>query len=249
MDSETDLKILMLEDISFDSELIEWKLKKESFKFTLKRVDNKGSFLNELREFKPDIILADYNLPEFNGISALKFANEIHPETPFIFISGVVNEEFAIQALKLGATDYVLKDNLDLLAPVIRRILKQTEQRNKLYQAERKLIQLENYWKNMLDSFSHPVFFTDENQSVKYINRYFCKLVGQDNSNLIHRDCAHINEKILNLQDNPCTEARRSLKSIKQTVRIKDKPYLLVSDPGLDENRKYLGCIVHLHQQ
>ena len=132
MDKE--LRILILEDMAADAELIRYELRRANIIFSSKCVETKETFLNALGDFAPDLILADYTLPSFDGLLALAFAQERCPEVPFIFVSGSLGEELAIETLKGGATDYVLKHRLSRLVPAVRRALGEAEAR-----AERKL--------------------------------------------------------------------------------------------------------------
>ena len=104
-----ELHILILEDIATDAELIERELHKAGVAFVSKRVEIREAFQKELTDFVPDIILADYSLPQFDGLSALAIAKEQCPDVPFILVSGAIGEDLAIESLKKGATDYVLK--------------------------------------------------------------------------------------------------------------------------------------------
>jgi len=123
----TNLDILILEDVPADAELIQFELKEAGISFAVRWVQNRASYLNALEEFCPDIILSDYSLPSFDGISALKLAGEKCPEVPFIFVSGALGEEKAIELLKQGATDYVLKSRLSRLGPAVSRALQEAK--------------------------------------------------------------------------------------------------------------------------
>ena len=129
-----ELKILILEDVRFDVELIEHELRRGCLKFISKQVETEKEFSNEIFDFKTDIILADHSLPKFDGVSALEIAKKIAPEIPFIFVSGKIGDEFAVDMLKKGATDYVLKNNLTKLVPAIKRAL---TKRNELAELKR----------------------------------------------------------------------------------------------------------------
>ncbi len=133
------LHILLLEDIPTDTELIERELEKGGLLFVLKQVKTEKAFRDALKEFKPDIILADYKLPSFDGISALRMAEKECPGIPFIFVSGYRGEELAVETLKSGAKDYVMKDNLSRLVPSIHRALGEREEQIKRRQAEESL--------------------------------------------------------------------------------------------------------------
>lgn len=121
MNTLSHLRILMLEDSAMDAELLARELQRGGMAFSLQRVDTEREFRDALESADPDVILADYNVPGFDGIAALKVARVLVPHVPFIFVSGSIGEERAIQALREGATDYVLKDRPSRLAPAITR--------------------------------------------------------------------------------------------------------------------------------
>lgn len=117
------MKVLLVEDEAHDAELAMRTLRRAGLDCTGLRVDTEDAFLAALHEFEPDVILSDFSMPLFDGMSALVIARQQMPDTPFIFVSGTIGEEHAINALRSGATDYVLKGNLARLAPAIERAL------------------------------------------------------------------------------------------------------------------------------
>lgn len=124
MDKPTEeLRILLLEDVPSDAELTEVELREAGLRFALQRVDTRDGFTRSLAEFKPDIVLADYKLPAYNGREALEYTRRTYPHIPVIMVTGTLGEEAAVELLKLGARDYVLKDRLARLAAVITRAL------------------------------------------------------------------------------------------------------------------------------
>src|SRR5258708_18126734 len=118
------LRILSIEDDPKDTELIHDLLETEGIVCEVTRVDTEASLGNLCKQGGVDLILADYSLPSFDGISALKLAMKTCPDVPFIFVSGTLGEEVAIESLKIGATDYVLKTRLSRLVPSVRRALR-----------------------------------------------------------------------------------------------------------------------------
>jgi len=139
------LRILYLEDEPKDAELVQGSLEAEGIVCDLTRADTQAGFLTLLQQGGFDLILADYTLPLFDGISALRIAQEIRPEVPFIFVSGTMGEELAIEALKMGATDYVFKTRLSRIAPSVRRALREAEERSQRRAAEEALQRNEAY--------------------------------------------------------------------------------------------------------
>ena len=139
------MRILYLEDDPKDAELVQASLEAEGMVCELTRADTQSGFLAFLQQGGFDLILADYTLPLFDGISALRIAQETCPEVPFIFVSGTMGEELAIEALKQGATDYVFKTRLSRIAPSVRRALREAEERSDRLQAEEALQRSEVY--------------------------------------------------------------------------------------------------------
>src|SRR6266853_6866140 len=131
----------MLEDDAADAELTRFTLRKGGLHFSVVRVDSKEEFLNELEQRPPALILSDYSLPGFDGNEALTLAREKWPEIPFIFVTGTMGEEVAIETLKSGATDYVLKTRLSRLVPAVHRALREAQERARRRRAEEQLRQ------------------------------------------------------------------------------------------------------------
>jgi PAS domain S-box-containing protein len=139
------LRILSVEDDPKDTELIQDLLEAEDIVCEVTRVDTQAALLASLEQGGIDLILADYTLPTFDGISALKLAMKTCPEVPFIFVSGTLGEEVATEALKIGATDYVLKTRLSRLVPSVVRALREARERAERKQAEENLRRSEAY--------------------------------------------------------------------------------------------------------
>lgn len=132
----------MVEDEARDATLVEHALKEGGFAFAFKRVDTEDAFLRELERFHPSVILSDHGLPTFDGFSALSLAQKKAPDTPFIFVTGSLGEEMTVQALKSGATDFVLKHRLASLPPAIHRALRQAEHQAQRRRAEEEIRRL-----------------------------------------------------------------------------------------------------------
>jgi signal transduction histidine kinase len=139
------LRILHLEDDPRDAELVQVMLETEGFACHVTRVETQVDFCASLERHGFNLILADYTLPAFDGISALKLAAQKRPEVPFIFVSGTLGEEVAIEALTIGATDYVLKTRLSRLVPSVVRALREATERTDRKRAEESLRRNETY--------------------------------------------------------------------------------------------------------
>ena len=154
------INILHLEDSLLDAELIRSRLTKDGLRAEIHRVDGRDEFLERLRTRRPDLILADYSLPGFDGLQALEIARDHAPDTPFLFVSGVMGEEVAIESLKQGATDYVLKHRLDRLALAVRRALTEARERAERRKAEAALRESERMHRLTLDSVKDYAILT-----------------------------------------------------------------------------------------
>jgi DNA-binding NtrC family response regulator len=132
-------RILIVEDEAWDAELAQRLLTSAGLGFTSVVVAAREPFIAELAAFRPDVILSDYHLPGFSGEAALKIAQEQCPDVPFVFWSGVLGDDAAVELIKQGATDYVLKDRPARLPSVIHRALAEAEQRAHLAQLEDQL--------------------------------------------------------------------------------------------------------------
>src|ERR1700684_2300110 len=130
------LRILSVEDDPKDVELIQALLETEGIVCEVTRVDTQAALQASIEQGGIDLILADYTLPSFDGLSALKFAMKACPDLPFIFVSGTLGEEVAIEALKIGATDYFLKTSLSRLPPSVVRAQREATQNAERRRAE-----------------------------------------------------------------------------------------------------------------
>ena len=130
------LRLLLVEDVEQDAQLALRELKRAGIALEYRIVDREEAFLRELEAFAPDVILSDFSMPHFDGMAALALARERAPNTPFLFISGSIGEEYAIRALSNGASDYVLKGNLMRLPPAVERAMARAHERAARTEAE-----------------------------------------------------------------------------------------------------------------
>jgi len=159
---KSSLRILNLEDNADDAELNKAMISARWPKSEFRRVDNREDFLAALGENHFDLILSDYTMPGFSGTDALALAREKHPEIPFLFVSGTIGEDAAIEALKNGATDYVLKHRLMRLIPAVDRALREAEERAERERAEEAMRQSEHKYRVLFESLGDAAFLVDE---------------------------------------------------------------------------------------
>lgn len=122
-----EIRILILDDMAADLVRINHELRKGGLHFRSKRVETREDFLRELQKNTPDVILSDHGLASFDGFTALAMAKTQCPEVPFIFVTGSLEERKAVETIKSGTTDYVLKDHPADLVPAVQRALHKTE--------------------------------------------------------------------------------------------------------------------------
>lgn len=154
---EEELKVLILEDVELDAELTEYEMRREGLKFKSRRVETEDDFIKELDDLEPDIILADHSLPTFDGVSALKIARSKAPYIPFIFVSGKIGHEYAVDMLKMGAKDYVFKNNLTKLVPAIQRALIEKDELEELIESRNELARALKEKEMLLKEIHHRV--------------------------------------------------------------------------------------------
>jgi two-component system, sensor histidine kinase and response regulator len=133
------LRLVVAEDNETDALLIARQLAKGGVQCTMRRVQTELDFVDAIEDVKPDVIISDYSMPQFDGQRALEIAGIRAPDTPFLFVSGTIGEERAIDALRCGATDYILKSNLARLTTAVRRAVRESAVKRAQRQSELQL--------------------------------------------------------------------------------------------------------------
>ena len=176
------LRILHLEDNVGDAELVQAALESDGIAVDVTRVDTRSDFVTALeRPF--DVILADNTLPAFDGLSALALARRACPDVPFIFVSGTMGEEVAIDALKVGATDYVLKERLSRIGPAVQRALREARERSERERAEAAHL----WFLESMDRISRAVQSTDDpEQMMSTVLEAVLSIFGCDRAWLVY---------------------------------------------------------------
>jgi diguanylate cyclase (GGDEF)-like protein/PAS domain S-box-containing protein len=202
--------VLLLEDNKSDAELLKREIRKAGIDFPIHRVDTRDDFVRALSEQKPSLIISDYTLPGFDGLSALGFARQALPDSPFIFVSGTIGEERAIEALKRGAADYIHKDNLRRVGPAVKKALAEAQERARRREAEKALREAEEGYQNLVE-LSPDAILTVSGGVITFANKAALKLyranhheqlVGKQYIDLVHEDSlGSLTVRLSGLQD------------------------------------------------
>lgn len=180
------LKILLLEDRIEDVELIKRALIRQKFEFSLVHVENKVEFSSQLKNFNPDVILSDYSLPGFNGLDALNMVMLQSLDIPFIFVTGSINEQTAVDCIIKGATDYILKDNLNRLMPAIINALDKYKSKREKLQAQQALRETEEKFSHAFNFANIGMCLIDLNGRFIQINSKFSSISGYSHDELLN---------------------------------------------------------------
>lgn len=186
------MKILHLEDNPADAELVREIVTQEWPACTITCVSTRFAFLGELHLARYDLILSDFGLTALNGLEALKLAKDKMPETPFIFLSGTIGEDRAIEALRMGAEDYVLKDRMKRLTAAIARALRENEERKQRRLAEARIRELAGF----LDQAREAIVVTDLDGVITSWNHGAERLYGWSSAEAAGRTCQEMGEKM-----------------------------------------------------
>jgi diguanylate cyclase (GGDEF)-like protein/PAS domain S-box-containing protein len=176
--SGEEVRILIVEDVPTDAELALRALARAGLSCKSVRAETRADYLRQLEEFSPTVILSDFSMPHFDGMSALALAREKCPDVPFIFVSGTIGEETAIESLKSGATDYILKTNLARLAPAVKRALRDARDRGARQEAERQVRTLQERFELFMRYLPGIAFIKDPQGRYQYVNRTWEKVTG-----------------------------------------------------------------------
>ena len=186
------VKFVLLEDDPNDAELIQLELAKNGFGIIWSLVASEKDFREALAQGGIDLVLADYTLPGFDGHKALTITQKTAPGVPFIFVSGSLGEERAIEALKSGATDYVLKDRLQRLPTVVNRALQEARERRERRQAETSLEEQRVLLQTVMDSLPEIIYTVDTQNRMTEVNRAMIELTDFKREELLGKKVSEI---------------------------------------------------------
>ncbi len=196
------LNILFVEDSQYDTDLILAELQRAGFVPKWKRVETEQDYLAEIQKL-PDIILSDYSMPQFNGLKAAKLLQESGLNVPFILISGTVGEEFAVEVMKQGATDYLLKDRIVRLGNAVHRALEQRQLREQRQRAEAALRESEEKFRQLAENINEVFWMTNPaKHEMLYVSPAYEKIWGRSCDGLYQSPRSWL--EAIHPEDRPC---------------------------------------------
>ncbi len=172
------VRILLLEDLAADAELCRREVEKVLPGCVWHHCDNRVDYIAALGAFKPDIIISDYVLPGFDGMTAMRLAQEALPDTPFIILTGSMNEETAVECMKAGAWDYVIKERMKRLGPAVTAALEQGKMRRERAAALKALMDSEARYRAVVEALEDPVCRWLPDTTLTFANRTYLDLFG-----------------------------------------------------------------------
>lgn len=194
----TPIRILHLEDDANDALFVQSKLEQGGLECEFTRVESRELFEKALLTSTYDLVISDFKLPSFDGVAALEMTNRISPSLPFIFVSGTIGEELAIESLKKGAVDYVYKSNLNRLVPAIRRALHEVSERQEKRKITESLVESEERFRAFMEHSPAVAYIKDRDGRYVFVNKAFAQtfhlddmeVLGKSNAELFPADIA-----------------------------------------------------------
>jgi PAS domain S-box-containing protein len=181
------VRILLAEDSLADAELSTYEIRKVLPSSIMRRVDGREEFLAALSEFEPDIIISDYRMPSFDGMTALKLARSHAPMTPVIMVTGAINEDTAVECMKSGAADYVIKEHLKRLGQAVVGALEQRDLRRARLKAETDLLKSEERYRRFFEDDLSGIYLSTPRGELLACNAAFVRIMGYTDAEELKR--------------------------------------------------------------
>ncbi|MFL6208320.1 MAG: PAS domain S-box protein [Pyrinomonadaceae bacterium] len=190
--AHTTPRILFLEDMPADAELAERELRRAGMNFSARRVETADAFRAALTEFAPDLILSDFRLPQFTGLDAIRLARELMPDVPIILVTGSLTEELAVECMREGATDYILKSSLTRLPAAVLNALEKAETRRAKEQAIQALERREEQYRELFENANDLIYTHDLAGRFTSLNKAGERITGYTRAEAIQMNMADV---------------------------------------------------------
>jgi signal transduction histidine kinase len=230
------LRVLHLEDDRNDAELVRAALEEGGIACHVTRVETRADFLAALENGGVDLVLADYTLPSFDGLSALAIIEEKYPEIPFIFVSGVMGEELAIETIKDGATDYVIKKRLSRIVPVVNRALEEVRTRTERKLAEEELKRHRDHLEELVEARTSEVEEMNQHLQEEIIER----ARAEEELKHVTDELKHSNADLQQFAYAASHDLQEPLRAVDGFAKLLEKRYKGKLDAKADEFIEYI---------
>lgn len=244
------LKILMVEDQPTDVELSMRELKRASINFEIRRVESEPEYRDELSNNPPDIVISDFSMPKFDGLSALRISQEVQPDIPFIFVSGTIGEEMAVESLKRGATDYVLKTNLKKLPNAVVSALVRMREKTARKFAEKELQESNRLFQIFMEHLPGSAYIKDSQGRYIFANKATARALNITPEELLGKtDAALMAKAVADVVQNFDMRVFQSRSAIVEVEEIPQQGvtnyWLSTKFPlvDMDDKIEHIGCI------
>jgi len=240
------LRVLILEDDPKDAELTAATLRRAGYSLSLEVTDSREQFQQRLQQADHDVILADYNLGAWNAMDALHIVQMSGKDVPFVVVTGSLGDEAAVECIKQGADDYVLKDRLHCLPMAVDRALRDKAQCAEAARLQEQIRRAKKEWEHIVDTVPDPVLVTDKQFCIKRANRAAARVLGLEFSQLIGQSCY----QVVHGRDEPIPECpfQRMLMTGKEECNDFEVPRLgkvfdATATPFCDSGAQVQGCV------
>ena len=242
------IRILVVEDEPSDLQLIERELKQAGFSSITRCVDTREGFIEQLKDFEPDVVLSDYSMPHFSGVEAIRIIKEEYPSIPLIIVTGTIDEETAVKCMKEGADDYVLKERIARLGIAIRGTLEKRQMQLEKEQIEIVLWQSAQEWRTTFDSIGDAITLLDREGRILRCNQAMRDLIDQPWKDIIGRPCWELTHGTSEpIEECPYVRMKETLNREASDLQLKNRWYHVIVDPLLDQSGLLTGA-VHILQ-
>jgi len=242
------LNILIVEDSESDALLLIRDLKKKNVPFEHGRAESADELRSALAEKDWDIVLSDYSMPQFTGLDVIRIARESDEDLPVIVISGTIGEDVAVDAMRAGATDYLMKDNLERLVPALEREVRDARHRRVARQTKCQLAESNRKWKTTFDALHSPILLLTPEQRISECNAAALTLLGHDTNDVMGRHCWEVVHGMDKPIDNcPFLRSKESGVRENMTLDLGDRTFEVATDPIFESgNGRVFHGAVHI---